>query len=53
MTNLYYNTVKMLLERTSSVMVDHDAIKVIFSLYNYCLKIGYFTIENNCPKFCI
>jgi len=28
MTNLYYNTVKMLLERISSVMVDHQALKV-------------------------
>jgi hypothetical protein len=29
MTNLYYNTVKMLLERISSVMVDHQALKVM------------------------
>ncbi len=28
MTNLYYNTVKMLLERISSVMVDQQALKV-------------------------
>lgn len=28
MTNLYYNTVKMLLERLSSVMVDSEALKV-------------------------
>lgn len=32
MTNLYYNTVKMLLERISSVMVDQQALKVNFSL---------------------
>ena len=31
MTNLYYNTVKMLLERISSVMVDKQALKVNFS----------------------
>lgn len=29
MTNLYYNTVKMLLERISSVMVDHEAIRLL------------------------
>lgn len=31
MTNLYYNTVKMLLERISSVMVDQQALKVLVS----------------------
>ncbi|XP_050671417.1 sister chromatid cohesion protein PDS5 homolog B-B [Leptidea sinapis] len=29
MTNLYYNTVKMLLERVSSVMVDHDSLLIL------------------------
>ncbi|XP_059483617.1 sister chromatid cohesion protein PDS5 homolog A-A isoform X4 [Neocloeon triangulifer] len=38
MTNLYYNTVKMLLERTSSVMVDHDAIKVLVGYVEQCIK---------------
>jgi hypothetical protein len=33
MTNLYYNTVKMLLERISSVMVDHQALKVTLLLF--------------------
>lgn len=28
MTNLYYNTVKALLERASSVMIDSQALKV-------------------------
>ena len=28
MTNLYYNTVKLLIERVSSVMIDQDAIRV-------------------------
>lgn len=28
MTNLYYNTIKILLERTSSVLIDKDAITV-------------------------
>lgn len=34
MTNLYYNTVKALLERASSVMIDSQALKVD---YNYFL----------------
>ncbi|CAG4939387.1 unnamed protein product [Colias eurytheme] len=29
MTNIYYNTVKMLLERVSSVMVDHDSLLIL------------------------
>ncbi|XP_050356035.1 sister chromatid cohesion protein PDS5 homolog B isoform X2 [Nymphalis io] len=29
MTNLYYNTVKMLLERVSSVMVDHESLLIL------------------------
>ncbi|XP_065343965.1 sister chromatid cohesion protein PDS5 homolog A [Cloeon dipterum] len=38
MTNLYYNTVKMLLERTSSVMVDHEAIKVLVGYVEQCIR---------------
>lgn len=30
MTNLLYNTIKMLLERVSSVIIDADAIRVSF-----------------------
>ncbi|KAK7793042.1 hypothetical protein R5R35_004471 [Gryllus longicercus] len=40
MTNLYYNTVKMLLERISSVMVDHQAIKILVGYIEDCLKGG-------------
>lgn len=29
MTNLYYNTVKMLLERIASVMVDQSSIEIL------------------------
>lgn len=29
MTNLYYNTVKQLLERISSVMIDRDAVRIL------------------------
>lgn len=44
MTNLYYNTVKMLLERISSVMVDHDAIRLLVGYVDDCLRGGN-TIE--------
>ncbi|KAJ3648585.1 hypothetical protein Zmor_020378 [Zophobas morio] len=40
MTNLYYNTVKMLLERISSVMIDHEAIKLLVGYVEDCLKGG-------------
>lgn len=40
MTNLYYNTVKMLLERVSSVMVDHEAIRVLLGYVEDCLRGG-------------
>lgn len=33
MTNLYYNTVKALLERASSVMIDSQALKVNYNLF--------------------
>lgn len=29
MTNLYYNTVKMLLERIASVMVDNESLEIL------------------------
>ncbi|RZC37489.1 hypothetical protein BDFB_011099 [Asbolus verrucosus] len=40
MTNLYYNTVKMLLERISSVMIDHEAVKLLVGYVEDCLKGG-------------
>ncbi|XP_073986377.1 cohesin associated factor B pds5 isoform X1 [Rhodnius prolixus] len=40
MTNLYYNTVKMLLERLSSVMVDSEALKVLVGYIEECLRGG-------------
>lgn len=33
-SNLYYNTIKMLLERCSSVMIDAEALKVIIILHS-------------------
>ncbi|KAG0728388.1 Sister chromatid cohesion protein PDS5 B-B [Chionoecetes opilio] len=38
MTNLYYNTIKMMLERVSCVMVDHVAIRVLLSLVEGSLE---------------
>lgn len=40
MTNLYYNTVKMLLERVSSVMIDHEAIRILVRYVDDCLRAG-------------
>lgn len=40
MTNLYYNTVKMLLERVSSVMVDHEAVRILVGYVEDCLRGG-------------
>lgn len=40
MTNLYYNTIKMLLERVSSVMIDEEAIRVLIGYVLDCLKGG-------------
>jgi len=40
MTNLYYNTVKQLLERISSVMIDQDAIKSLLGIVAEALKGG-------------
>ncbi|KAI8432821.1 hypothetical protein MSG28_013759 [Choristoneura fumiferana] len=38
MTNLYYNTVKMLLERVSSVMVDHEALLILVGYVEGCAR---------------
>lgn len=38
MTNLYYNTIKMLLERVSSVMIDQEALKVLLTLVEGALQ---------------
>ncbi|KAE9537570.1 hypothetical protein AGLY_006593 [Aphis glycines] len=40
MTNLYYNTVKALLERASSVMIDSQALKELFNHVENCLSGG-------------
>lgn len=38
MTNLYYNTIKMLLERVSSVMVDYESLKILISYVEECMR---------------
>ncbi|KAH1008037.1 sister chromatid cohesion protein PDS5 homolog B-B [Dendroctonus ponderosae] len=40
MTNLYYNMVKMLLERISSVMIDHEALGILIGYVADCLRGG-------------
>ncbi|EDW00733.1 sister chromatid cohesion protein PDS5 homolog B [Drosophila grimshawi] len=40
MTNLYYNTVKMLIERVASVMVDKESIGVLIGLIEQCIQGG-------------
>lgn len=40
MTNLYYNTIKMLLERIASVMVDEGAIACLVGLVEECMDGG-------------
>uniref|UniRef100_A0A1L8DX47 Putative sister chromatid cohesion complex cohesin subunit pds5 n=1 Tax=Nyssomyia neivai TaxID=330878 RepID=A0A1L8DX47_9DIPT len=40
MTNLYYNTIKMLLERIASVMVDKASIEVLVGLIEDCMHLG-------------
>eukprot|EP00095_Tigriopus_kingsejongensis_P010616 maker-scaffold795_size96016-snap-gene-0.21 protein:Tk10616 transcript:maker-scaffold795_size96016-snap-gene-0.21-mRNA-1 annotation:"androgen-induced proliferation inhibitor" len=54
MTNLYYGTVKQLLERISSVMVDNDAIRELASLVEDALNSGdileEFGLDSSTPK---
>ncbi|XP_052872829.1 sister chromatid cohesion protein PDS5 homolog B-B isoform X1 [Anopheles cruzii] len=45
LTNTYYNTVKMLLERIASVMVDKQSIVVLISLIQECMNGGTELIE--------
>ncbi|KAH8402050.1 hypothetical protein KR009_009482 [Drosophila setifemur] len=39
-SNLYYNTVKMLIERVASVMVDKESIGVLIGLIEQCIQGG-------------
>ncbi|XP_037070380.1 sister chromatid cohesion protein PDS5 homolog A-A-like [Pollicipes pollicipes] len=38
MTNLYYNTIKQLLERVSSVMIDHDALLALVQMVEEAVR---------------
>ena len=40
MTNIYYNTVKMLIERIASVMVDKESIGILIGLIENCMQRG-------------
>ena len=51
MTNLYYGTVKQILERVSSVMIDREAIK---DLVKYVTEVKFFIyIVRHFAKFII
>lgn len=49
MTNLYYNTVKMLLERIASVMVDKESIEILVGLIEDCMNGGPVIEEVSLP----
>ncbi|CAD7088985.1 unnamed protein product [Hermetia illucens] len=49
MTNLYYNTVKMLLERIASVMVDQSSIEILVGLIEECIQGGRVVNEVGLP----
>ncbi len=51
MTNLYYNTVKMLLERMSSVMIDKANLKVFFIIISLVNLLGILFLINTIPIF--
>ncbi|XP_067627164.1 sister chromatid cohesion protein PDS5 homolog B isoform X2 [Eurosta solidaginis] len=48
-TNLYYNTVKMLIERIASVMVDKESIGILISLIDQCMQRGKIVEEIGLP----
>ncbi|KAG6464706.1 hypothetical protein O3G_MSEX014682 [Manduca sexta] len=50
MTNLYYNTVKMLLERVSSVMIDHESLLILVGYVEGAVKGTDPTIADECDS---
>uniref|UniRef100_U5EGZ1 Putative sister chromatid cohesion complex cohesin subunit pds5 n=1 Tax=Corethrella appendiculata TaxID=1370023 RepID=U5EGZ1_9DIPT len=50
MTNIYYNTVKMLLERIASVMVDKQSIEILIELIQECMNGGAVIEEVSLPS---
>jgi sister-chromatid-cohesion protein PDS5 len=51
MTNLYYNTVKMLLERVSSVMIDHEALLILVGYVEGAARGSDDSIAEECGMF--
>lgn len=51
MTNLYYNTVKMLLERVSSVMIDHDSLLILVGYVEGAVKETDLSIAEECGMY--
>lgn len=51
MTNLYYNTVKMLLERVSSVMVDHDSLLILVGYVEGAVRGTDLSIAEECGEY--
>ncbi|CAG0898239.1 unnamed protein product [Darwinula stevensoni] len=49
MTNLYNSTVKQLLERTSSVMIDKEALLMLITLVYKCMRDTETALEINIP----
>lgn len=50
MTNVYYNTIKMLLERVSSVMIDHESLQILISYVEGAVKGTDTTIAEECGE---
>lgn len=50
MTNLYYNTIKMLLERVASVMIDQNSIEVLIDLIEDCMNGGSAVEDIGLPR---
>uniref|UniRef100_A0A0A1XF21 Sister chromatid cohesion protein PDS5 homolog B-B n=2 Tax=Zeugodacus cucurbitae TaxID=28588 RepID=A0A0A1XF21_ZEUCU len=48
--NVYYNTVKMLIERIASVMVDKESVGILVSLVDQCMERGKVLEEVGIPS---
>ncbi|TMW43650.1 hypothetical protein DOY81_011270 [Sarcophaga bullata] len=49
MTNLYYQTVKMLIERIASVMIDKESVGILIGLIEECMRGGEMAREIGLP----
>uniref|UniRef100_A0A1I8NDQ3 Uncharacterized protein n=1 Tax=Musca domestica TaxID=7370 RepID=A0A1I8NDQ3_MUSDO len=49
MTNLYYQTVKMLVERIASVMIDKESLGILIGLIEECMRGGDIVKEIGLP----